>query len=265
VHQRAGVVVDVGNVPVGLNTTDGALLSLLQRRFNRFLSADLLPEFQFDVTVVPAGSFDPDADLRVGTLGGGRWTLQRGDFQAEWNARTRRGWIRQTLNPYAIDSVLRIVHTLVLAAEGGFLLHASSAVRAGRAVLFTGPSGSGKTTIARLAPPDVTLLTDEISYVRRTGDRYTAFGTPFAGELGDGGHRVSAPIAALYRLDRGPDNVREPLRQADAVRTLMRNILFFADDRSLTSDLLDSACAFAAAVPAFRLAFAPDARVWDTL
>src|SRR5713226_8803249 len=100
------------------------------------------------------------ASIRMAT---GRWTLQRGDFRAEWDAGTRRGWIRQTLNPYAIDSVLRIVHTLVLAADGGFLLHASSAVRDGRAVLFTGPSGSGKTTIARLAPPDVTLLTDEIS------------------------------------------------------------------------------------------------------
>ena len=109
-------MVDVGNVPVGLNTTDGALLSLLERRFDRFLSADLSPEFQFDVTVVPAGSFDPDADLRVGTIGGGRWTLQRGDFHAEWDVGNRRGWIRQTLNPYAIDSVLRIVHTLVLAA-----------------------------------------------------------------------------------------------------------------------------------------------------
>ena len=42
------------------------------------------------------------AELRVGTAGG-RWTLQRGDFQAEWDAAERRGWIRQTLNPYAID------------------------------------------------------------------------------------------------------------------------------------------------------------------
>jgi len=257
-------VVDVGNIPVGLNTTDGALLSLLQRRFDRFLSAGLPPEFQFDVTVVPTGSFDPDADLRVSTSGG-RWTLRRGDFHAEWDTGNRRGWIRQTLNPYAVDSILRIVHTLVLAPEGGFLLHASSAVRDGRAMLFTGPSGSGKTTIARLAPPDVTLLTDEISYVRRTAGGYTAFGTPFAGELGESGQRVSAPIAALYRLDRGPDNVREPLSQADTVRTLMRNILFFADDRSLTNALLEAACDFAAAVPAFRLAFAPDARVWETL
>jgi hypothetical protein len=264
VQQGSGVVIEVGHVPVGLNTTDDALLRLLRQRFDRFLTADVRPVFEFDVTVVPQGSFDPDADLRVDTSDG-RWTLRRGDFHAQWDSATRRGWIRQTLNPYAIDSVLRIIHTLVLATDGGFLLHASSAVRNGRAVLFTGPSGSGKTTIARLAPPDVTLLTDEISYVRRTGDSYTAFGTPFAGELGESGERVAAPVAVLFRLGRGPDNLRERLSEADAVRTLMRNILFFADDGPLTRRVLDTACDFAATVPAFQLAFAPDARVWSTI
>lgn len=254
----------VGNVAIGLNTTNPGLIDLLHDRFERFLTPGVDPAFQFDITVVPQGSFDADADLRVRT-GGGRWTLERGDFRAEWDAINRRGWIRQTLNPYAIDSVLRIVHTLVLAAEGGFLLHASSAVRDGRAVLFTGPSGAGKTTIARLAPSDVTLLTDEISYVRRTGEGYVAFGTPFAGELGESGTPVCAPIAALFRLDRGADNLHERLSQPDTVRTLMRNILFFADDTFLTRHVLDTSCDFASRVPAFRLAFAPDARVWDTI
>jgi hypothetical protein len=264
VHQPSGVVIEVGNIPVLLSTADPALVALLEHRFSRFLRPDAVPAFRFDVTVVPQGSFDPDADLSV-TANDGRWTLQRGDFRAEWDSSQRRGWIRQTLNPYAIDSVLRIVHTLVLATEGGFLLHASSAVRDGHAVLFTGPSGSGKTTIARLAPPDVTLLTDEISYVRRTADGYRAFGTPFAGELGESGESVSAPVAALFRLDRGPDNLHERLSTAETVRTLMRNILFFANDESLTRHLLDTACDFAAVVPAFRLAFAPDARVWGTI
>ena len=129
--------------------------------------------------------------------------IERGDFCAELDARSRRGWVRQSPNPYSIDAVLRIVHSLVLAEEGGFLVHAASAVRNGRAFLFAGVSGAGKTTISRLAPPDATLLTDEISYLRRSGSGYHAYGTPFAGELARVGKNVRAPLAALYLLRKG--------------------------------------------------------------
>lgn len=258
------VVVDVGDVPVALETTDTSLATLLERRFRRFLKPSVAPAFQFDITVVPNALADEDADLEV-RAEDGLWQLRRGDFFATWDPDRGRGSIRQTLNPYAADTVLRIVHTLLLSKERGFLLHASSAIRNGRAFLFTGPSGSGKTTIVRSAPHDVVVLTDEISYVRWTDQGYVAFGTPFAGEWADVGEPVSAPLAALYRLDWASENSRQPLDRADAVRTLMRNILFFAADPSLTERLLDTACDVAAAVPAFRLAFAPDERVWDLI
>jgi len=79
--------------------------------------------------------------------------MERGDFRARWNPETHQGRIRQSANPYSIDSVLRIVHTLVLARNGGFLLHASSGIRNGKAFLFSGLSEAGKTTMARLRPP----------------------------------------------------------------------------------------------------------------
>jgi hypothetical protein len=49
------------------------------------------------------------------------WKLTRGDFYAEWDPSSRRGRIHQSANPYSIDAVLRIVHTLVLAGKDGFL------------------------------------------------------------------------------------------------------------------------------------------------
>jgi hypothetical protein len=159
--------------------------------------------------------------------------------------------------------VLRILHSLILAERGGFLLHAASAICGGRAYLFSGVSGAGKTTMTRLAPADITLLTDEISYLRPSADGYAAFGTPFAGELARAGENCTAPVSALFFLEQGPENRVDELTSAEAVRRLMRNILFFAEDHRLVEKLLATACDFVARVPIRRLTFYPDARVWE--
>jgi hypothetical protein len=195
----------------------------------------------------------------------GQWLLQRGDFRAQWDSRSGRGRVRQSRNPYAIDSVLRIVHTLILAKQGGFLVHAASAIRGGQAFLFAGLSGAGKTTISRLAPPEATLLTDEISYVRREGDGYWACGTPFAGELGKLGENLSAPLHTVFLLEQGLENRIEPVATSEAIRLLLRNILFFAEDAELVNLVFRSACEFVERIPVRRLTFVPDQRVWNMI
>src|ERR1022692_260708 len=192
-------------MPVRVLTTDPRFLTMLQDRYAGFVTSSQRTEIEFDVDLGPSRFADPDAPVRV-TQRAGRWTFERGDFRAEWEPASRTGRIRQTANPYSIDAVLRIVHTLVLARQGGFLMHSASAIRNGKAFLFSGPSEAGKTTISRLAPPDATLLTDEISYLRPDGAGYIAFGTPFAGELGQPGVNVQAPLNAVYLLEKGPEN-----------------------------------------------------------
>jgi len=157
------------------------------------------------------------------------------------------------------------VHSLIQAPQGGFLLHGASAIRNGRAFLFSGLSGAGKTTISRLAPPDATLLTDEISYIRRDRDGYEACGTPFAGELARVGENRRAPVEHLFFLAQGPENRIDPIPTPDALRMLLRNILFFADDSNLVEMVFRSACEFLGRVPASRLTFLPDERVWELI
>jgi hypothetical protein len=262
--ERLSLVIEIGGMPVRVHTTDPHFLALLQDRYAGFVSSAVRAEIEFDIDLASPGSSNSDAPVRV-TQHRGRWTLERGDFRAEWVPASRRGWIRQTANPYGIDAVLRIVHTLVLAREGGFLAHSASAIRNGKAFLFAGVSEAGKTTISRLAPPDATLLTDEISYVRKQDDGYVAFGTPFTGELAKLGENVSAPIAALYLLAKGSENRIDPIPPGEATRGLLANILFFAEDEELVQSVFRSAFDFVSRVPVSRLTFVPDARVWELI
>jgi len=262
--------VEIGSIPISLATSNNTFYNLLVQRYAGFLSTSPA-EFKLEFDIVEAGVAS-DGDVRV-CRDGAQWKIERGDFRARWDPRTGTGSVRQNANPYSLDSVLRILHSLILAERGGFLLHAASASCDGRAYLFSGVSGAGKTTMTRLAPPDVTLLTDEVSYVLpratpRAGAApnaagYQAFGTPFAGELAKAGENTNAAVAALFFLEQGPENRIDTLSPAEAVRRLMRNILFFAEDPKLVEKILASACELVDQVPIRRLTFYPDSKVWD--
>jgi hypothetical protein len=261
------IAVEIGGLPILLRTQDRIFRDMLVSRYAGFVGSASQPRFEFDVDLTAPSELpesESEDDVRV-ELRDGMWRLRRGDFRAHWDPRAGRGRIRQSANPYSIDSVLRIVHTLILAKEGGFLLHAASAVRNDRAFLFSGISGAGKTTIARLAARDVIVLTDEISYIRRTQYGYCACGTPFAGELARVGENCSAQLSTLFFLVKGPQNKIEPVDAPEAARLLLRNILFFAEDAELVKMLFRSACEFVESVMVRRLTFVPDQRVWDLI
>jgi hypothetical protein len=239
--ETLSLVIEVGGVPVRVNTSSPEFFGMLEDRYAGFISASQNGEIEFDVDIVQPGSTDPDADVQV-TQRSGVWRFTRGDFRAEWSPASGHGWIRQSANPYSIDSVLRIVHTLVLARQNGFLLHAASSIRNGKAFLFAG-----------------------ISYVRKRNQGYIAFGTPFAGELAKVGENVSAPIEALYLLAKGPENRIEPISQGEAVRSLLANVLFFAEEQEFVRAAFDAAFEFVSRIPVLRLTFVPDSRVWELI
>lgn len=270
-------VVEIGGVPIALCTSSSRFARMVEERYSGFVTRNEIGPgtIQFDIDLLDsaARAFNEndekyenlqDDDLEV-TFERGLWRMCRGDFSAEWDPTTRHGTIRQAMNPYSLDSVLRIVHTLVLARGGEFLVHAASAIRNGRAFLFAGASGAGKTTISRLAPADATLLTDEISYVRKSATGYDAHGTPFAGELARLGAHCSAPLAALYLLRQGPENKIDEIDPALATQALLRNILFFARDAALVQSVFEGAYEFVQRVPVRQLTFRKDASVWELL
>jgi hypothetical protein len=262
------LTIEIGGLAIRLRAPDEAFRQMLAGRYSSFLRPESRAEMEFDLlSAAPealAAGQDPDQKLEL-RYERELWRLSRGDFLATFDLRTRRGQLACVPNPYSVDALLRIVHSLLLAPAGGLLLHASGGIRGGRGVLFSGVSGAGKTTIARLAPADVQLLTDEISYLRKEGDGFRVYGTPFSGELGIQGEDVSAPLAAIYLIEHGAANRRERVPESEAVRRLMRNTLFFAQEQRLVAHVFSTVCELARRVPVYRLEFLPDARVWDVL
>jgi len=261
---RLGLTIEVGGLSIRLRAPDPEFWSLLAKRYSNFVRPESVAEMEFDLLPIPPDPPPAELDLQV-SFEDGRWLLSRGEFRAAFDLRSRRGHLACVPNPYSVDTLLRVVHSLLLAPAGGLLLHASGGVRGGRSFLFSGVSGAGKTTMARLAPPDVQLLTDEISYLRREDDTFVVYGTPFSGELGIQGQNVSAPLAAIHLIEHGSANRLELLPKAEAARRLMRNTLFFACDPQLVAGVFATVCDLVRRVPVFRLEFVPDSRVWEMI
>jgi hypothetical protein len=254
----------IGGIPVRLWSRDRSFSRLVRKRYANFLGSHCEEAAELTVNLLSGGGRRADTALEV-VCRAGTWYIQRGDLSAEWNGQSRRGVVWQRRSAYALDSLLRILYTLILAERGGFLLHAASIIRNGRAQLFAGQSGAGKTTICRLAPPDAIFLTDEISFVRPVEDTYCAFGTPFYGELAMPGENTFAPVAALYLLEHAAEDQVDEVAPRHALTQLLRNILLFAPESESVSRVFAAALDFISRVPVRRLRFAPTPRIWSAL
>ena len=167
-------------------------------------------------------------------------------------------------NEYALDSLLRVLLSVKLLPEPGFLIHAATIARDGRSHVFMGRSGAGKSTVARNAPAGA-ALTDEISLVRRIDGVWHAHGTPFWGEFRAGNQNKSLPLAGIYSLVQAPRNCARPLATRDALHQLLPNVLFFSTHRRHRDALLRVTSEIAAQVPFFRLEFTRDISFWEAI
>jgi len=167
-------------------------------------------------------------------------------------------------NPYALDSLLRIFLTWSLLSRSGFLLHAATVVRNGRAHIFTGQSGAGKSTVASLAP-EGSVLTDELSLIRREEGIWRAYGTPFWGEFRAGDSNTSAPVAGIFWLVQAGRNRLTPLRTVEFLKVLMTNVLFFSRQPADSQHLLEITSQAARELSGHTLEFRKDTSFWGVL
>jgi hypothetical protein len=167
-------------------------------------------------------------------------------------------------NPYALDSLLRVLLSWKLLSRRGFLLHAATVVRNGKAYIFTGRSGAGKSTVAALSP-EGSVLTDEISLLRREDGTWRAYGTPFWGEFRAAGSNSSAPVAGIFRLLQAAENRVKVLRPAAILRALLPNVLFFSPETEANQRLLEILSQAVTEIAGYDLAFRKNSTFWEVL
>ncbi len=202
---------------------------------------------------IPHGS---DRILRSVTLGleGGRASLQ---ISPE-DDRPERPFA------YTLSELLVLLLTRV---TGSMLVHSACVEVDGRALLFSGASGSGKSTMAELwdRSGEGEVLGDEshLLWIDREG-RVMASGTPWPGSSGLYSNRT-APLAGIFFLRHGPENLSRALGKADAAITLLSHSFLPSWDALSMEIVSELGARVAEAVPAADLAFAPDERVVEYL
>src|SRR2546421_3253619 len=167
-------------------------------------------------------------------------------------------------NQYALDALLRVLVSWKLVGHRGFLLHAATVFRDGKAYIFTGRSGAGKSTVASLSP-EGSVLTDEISLLRREHGMWRAYGTPFWGEFRAAGLNISAPLAGVFRLVQAAENRVTPLRPLAILRALLPNVLFFSAEAEANRRLLEILSQAATEIAGYNMAFRKDPTFWEGL
>lgn len=251
---------DIAGVACRLECREEALWSLLSSRYAGFVSDDV-PQLSLRVEVTAAPPDEawarwsgPFAKIAGGD---GVLSIEGPGFSGTYDERSGKGWITQALDPSPLETFLTAICAGRLLRADGFFLHAAAIVEGQKAYVFFGPSGSGKTTVADLVGEGV--ISDEIVAIRRVGNRYRVSGVPWRGQ------RLSARLAALFRLRKAPETSFIALSPARALRELLTSVFFSRPDGDEVGRFFEIGGEMVRNVPCYEMRFAPDRSFWRML
>jgi hypothetical protein len=153
----------------------------------------------------------------------------------------------------------RILFVSLMAQHDGMLLHAQGIVRNGKGYVFTGQSGAGKSTLARLwaASGEATVLGEETLILRRRGNEYWVYGTPWIGEEGHSSPQ-GAPLSGVYFIHHDMKNSTNRLTASRALEKLLTRSYLVAYEPLAARKGLDLGIDLVSVVPMYDFGFLPD-------
>jgi hypothetical protein len=146
-----------------------------------------------------------------------------------------------------------------LAQGKGAIIHACGIERKGKGILFVGESGAGKSTLANMWAQEagVDLLSDDRIIVRKNGERFWMYGTPWHGDAAFASPQ-GVPVERMLFLRQGGVNSTKKIKGVDAVSRLITCSFLPHWDSQGMAFSMDLFTDLAAHIPCSEFTFKPD-------
>ena len=169
------------------------------------------------------------------------------------------------LDPFC-GPALELLMINYLAQDRGVILHGCGVALEDKGLVFVGESGAGKSTLTRLwnQEKNVEILSDDRTIVRKKGDSYWIYGTPWHGEAKFGSPQ-SVKLDKIYFICHANSNVVRKIKAIEAVQHLLTCSFppfWDADGMAFTMDFFSQ---MVKATDCHELQFLPDGRVTEMI
>lgn len=163
---------------------------------------------------------------------------------------------------HILDHILIFAFSVAGASRNVLLIHASTIVYNGSAVMFLGESGTGKSTHSRMWLESIqgtSLLNDDAPAVRISDDgTAVAYGTPWSGKTPC--YRNEAyPLAAMTRIKRAPYNLISRQKPVPSFGAVLPSCLpTLQQDETMLDNVCNTLSSLLSSVPVYILECLPN-------
>ena len=127
------------------------------------------------------------------------------------------------MRSFGLNNALMLIFAFAGSLEKALLIHASLVRCKGYGYAFIAKSGTGKSTQVSMwlrNIPDCDLMNDDNPIIRIKDDGVFIYGSPWSGKT-PCYRQVKAPLGAITRIDRAPENSIEKLPPIEAFASLL--------------------------------------------
>lgn len=161
------------------------------------------------------------------------------------------------------NDYLKIAVINILNKNDGFILHASSIIYKKKGYVFMGKKGAGKSTVRKFLSSFV-CLGDDSALVRKVGNNFYLFGSPFYQKTNRTYPSLKVPIAGTFLLKKSNYDLITPLSFSQNFESVLSNTFFSGinDNRIEKNTLFNTCNKFCSQIEGYSLRFKKNHSFW---